>query len=98
MPAKARSNDRVFLLFKNCVASLVFHRAFLKAHLHSRSNVRTSIFLAEEVPHAMHVTVKHEWDKTEDSPQITGIPPDVMVLSELETLREEMKEMKKWMI
>ena len=44
MPAKARSNDRVFLLFKNCVASLVFHRAFLKAHLHSRSNIQISLF------------------------------------------------------
>ena len=53
--------------------------------------------MVEEVPHAEHVAVKHEWDKTEDTPQITGIPPDVMVLSELETLREQMEEIKQKM-
>ena len=54
LPAGARSNDKVFLLLKNCIASLVFHKTFLKANLHSRSNVRASLFWSEEVPHTDH--------------------------------------------
>ena len=60
MPEKARSNDKVFLLFKNCISSLEFHRSFLEEHLHRQSNARASVFMLEKAPHTDHVTVKYE--------------------------------------
>ena len=94
MPDAAKSNAKVFALFKMCIASLEHHRSFLDENLHSHSNVRASIFMLETAPFADYVTSKYPWDKTSDTPEITGIPPDVLVLAEFESMRTKMDEMK----
>lgn len=34
------------------------------------------------------VRVAYPWDKTEDTPQFTGIPPHILILAELEELKQ----------
>lgn len=93
MPEAARSNEKVFALFKMCVASLAYHRQFLDENLHSRSNVRMSIFFLEQIPLVEHVTVLYPWNKTSDTPEVTGIPPDILVMAEFESMRIQLREM-----
>jgi len=94
MPEAARSNEKVFALFKMCVASLAYHRHFLEENLHSRSNVRVSVFYLEQIPLVEHVTIAYPWNKTSDTPEVTGIPPDVLIMAEFESMRIQLREMK----
>ena len=97
MPVAAQLNDKVFALFKTCLASFFYHRKFLNETLHSKSCLRTSHFMTEVMPYADEVCVKYPWDKTSDTPEITGIPPDVLILAQFESVRGEMEAMKKSM-
>ena len=95
MPVEARSNEAVFLLFKACIASLVYHKK--KGNLdsmHSNCPLRTSIFWIEDVPFVDCVTTKYPWNKTDDTPELTGIPPDVALLVKVQSLKEELAKMK----
>jgi len=94
MPTAAKSNDNVFGTFKMCVASLEKHRSFLDENLHTNSNVRLSTFMLETAPHSDCVTQKYPWNKTSATPELTGIPPDVLVLSEFESMRQQLADMK----
>ena len=93
MPESAKSNEDVFALFKMCIASLEHNRSFLEKNLHSQSNVRASIFMIESSSLGEYVTVKYPWNKTDDTPEISGIPPDVLVLAEFEGMKNQLKEM-----
>jgi hypothetical protein len=94
MPGVAQSNDKVFALFKTCLASFFYHSEFLNDTLHSKSCLRTSHFMTEVMPYAVKVCVKYPWDKTSDTPEITGIPPDILILAQFESVRGEMEAMK----
>ncbi len=94
MPEAARSNEKVFALFKMCVASLAYHQHFLDENLHSLSNVRASVFFLEKIPLAEHVTIAYPWNKTSDTPEVTGIPPDVLLMAEFESMRIQLREMR----
>ena len=93
MPAVGQSNDKVFALLKMCVASIAYHREFLQQNLHSDSKLRLSSFLMDEIPLAEYVTVAYPWNKTSDTPEITGIPPDVLILAEFEDMRNHFHDM-----
>lgn len=94
MPAATQSNDKVFALFKMCLASFSYHSKFLNQTLHSQSRLRTSHFMTEVMPYADKVCIKYPWDKTIDTPEITGLPPDVLILAQFESVRGEMEAMK----
>lgn len=78
MPAVAAVNDSVFYLFKMCLASLIHHREWLNQSLHSESLIRMTSFWYEDIPLADHVTTKFPWTPTNDTPEFTGIPIDVL--------------------
>ncbi len=82
MPDNAKSNDNVFALFKICLAALENKRSFLDKNLHSQSNFRASIFMVKRPPLLDFLEIKYPWNKTRSTPEITGIPPDVLVLAE----------------
>ncbi len=42
--------------------------------------------------------VKYPWNKTEDTPNFTGIPPHVSLLAEMQGMRENLKMMKEDLI
>ena len=94
MPPATRSNDKVFLLFKTCLASLNYHRDFVNTSLHTNSCLRTNHFVTKEMPFIGKLTVKYPWNKTSATPEITGMPPDVIILSKFERLTEDMAQLK----
>ena len=63
IPLTARSNEKVFGMFRMCVAALVYYDDFLKEHLHRNSMARTSIFLTETIPLANFLTTRYPWNK-----------------------------------
>ena len=68
MPLTAQSNEKVFGMFRMCVAALVYYNDFLKEHLHLNSMTRTSIFLTEKIPLANFITTKYPYNKTSTTP------------------------------
>ena len=87
MPLTAQSNEKVFGMFRICVSDLVYYNDFLKEHLHRNSMARTSIFLTEKIPFSNFVTTKYPWNKTSATPEMTGIPYDVLLMARMEDMR-----------
>ena len=87
MPFTAHSNKKVFGIFKMCLAAIVYYYGFLKEHLHRNSMARTSIFLTETIPLANFVTSKYPWNKTSATPEMTGIPADVILMAKMEDMK-----------
>ena len=48
---------------------------------------RTSIFLTETIPLAKFVTTKYPWNKTSATPEMTGIPADVLFMASMEDVK-----------
>lgn len=84
MPEAAAVNDAVFYLFKMCLASLIHHRQWLNESLHSESPIRLTSFWYEDIPLADHVTTKFPLTRTNDTPEFTGIPIDVLYMAKIE--------------
>jgi hypothetical protein len=76
-----------------CIASIAHNRQFLSDHLHTKSKLRLSRFLTDDIPHSECVTICYPWNKTTDIPEITGIPPDVLILSEFEDMRQHFRNL-----
>ncbi len=93
MPVASQLNDKVFALFKMCIASIAHNRDFLLANLHSTSKLRVSVFLLDDIPLANYVKVVYPWNKTGCTPEITGIPPDVLILAEFEDMQNQFCDM-----
>ena len=68
IPLTYQSNEKVFGMFRMCVAALLYYDYVLKDHLHRNSMARTSIFLTETIPLANFVTTKYPWNKTNAPP------------------------------
>ena len=50
--------------------------------------------MTEDLPFIGKLTVKYPWNKTSGMPEITGMPPDVLILSKFERLQEDMAQLK----
>jgi hypothetical protein len=98
MPEEGRNNDVVFCLFKTCIASLVYHRQFLDGVLHPENAIRCSVFWSEKIPYEDHVVTRFPWNRTSDTPEISGLPIDVLYMSKIETLLEQISELKEALI
>ena len=44
---------------------------------------RTSIFLTETIPLANFVTTKYPWNNTRATPEMTGIPDDMLLMDKM---------------
>jgi hypothetical protein len=88
------TNDKVFALFKMCVGAIAHQRQFLEDHLHTESKLRTNVFLIDTIPFAEFVTVAYPWNKTSDTPKISGIPTDILILAEFEDMRIQFEDMR----
>ena len=71
------------------LAALVFYRGHLEEHVHPSSDLRASYLWNATVPSAELVVVKYPWNATDDTPEITGLPPDIMLLAEIESLKRD---------
>ena len=48
---------------------------------------RTSIFPTEKIPLANFVTKRYPWNKTSATPEMTGIPYDVLLMAKMEDVK-----------
>ena len=94
LPVQARGNLKIYSIYNMVVAALVFYRGHLKEHVHLRSDLRASYLWNATVPSAELVIVKYPWNVTDDSPKITGLPSDIMLLAEIESLKRDMADLK----
>ena len=94
LPEQARDNRQIFAVWKMVVASIAYNRSYLKENLHPDSILRSTALWGEDILFEDRVTVKHEWDKTADTPEITGLPPDIVLLAKLESMKLEMAALK----
>ena len=94
MPLTAQSNEKAFGMFRMCVAALVYYNDFLKENIHRSRIARTSIFLTLTIPLANFVTTKYPWNKTGATPEMTGIPADVIFMAKMEYMKVIISDLK----
>ncbi len=51
-------------------------------------------FMTKVMPYAVKVYIKYPWDKMSDTQEITGFPPDILILAQFESVRGELEAMK----
>ena len=65
------------------ISTLCFHLSFLKEAIHDSTLLRVSPLFRNIPEESRNVSVvKHPWDKTEDTPQFSGILSHVLHLAE----------------
>ncbi|GFH59857.1 hypothetical protein CTEN210_16333 [Chaetoceros tenuissimus] len=76
-------------------AAICKHYQYLDSNLHSASTFRESPFF-KNVPVRFRNAAKiaYPWNKTEDTPSFTGIPPHVTILAQNEFIKKELLELK----
>jgi hypothetical protein len=95
MPAGGAVNEGVFWLFKCCIASLVYHRQWLQQNLHSENPVFATPFLSEmdSMPFTDCITTRFLWNATDETPVLTGVPSDVLLMAKIEELELTIKRL-----
>jgi hypothetical protein len=88
-------NPETFQLFKFCVACFIFHRGWLDEITHEDNTLCLSSFWSEPCPYASCVVTKFSWNKTQDTTEFTGLPTDVLYMTQVEKLKMEMNELMK---
>ena len=53
------------------VAAIAYYRNYIGDHLHPESMLRSSSLWSEDILHEEKVVVRHPWDATDDTPEIT---------------------------
>jgi len=81
MPGGAVLNESVFDLFNACLSSVVFQRDWLNHSIHSENALSTSSFWSEANPPSERVATCYPWNKTNDTPEWTGLPVHVMYIA-----------------
>ena len=92
------NNESIFYLFKTCLALLIHHRHWLNRTLHDENPIRISPFWYEDIPYANLVTTRYPWTRTEDTPEFTGIPVDVLYLAKIEEQSKKIEELEQRLI
>ena len=79
----------MFLLVLFLFAALCYHYKDLDECLAPTNQLRVApLFIAAEPEIRQFATVKYHWSKTDDTPIFTGVPPHVLLLSEMEVLKQ----------
>ena len=76
------------------VAAIAYYRDYLGDHLHPESMLRSSSIWNDEILFEEKVVVRYPWDATDDTPKITGLPPDIVLLAKVESMKLEMAALK----
>ena len=94
LPLQARGNLKVYAVYKMAVAAIAYYRDYLAKHLHPESILRSTSLWNDDIPFHDKVVVKYPWNATDDTPEITGLPPDTVLLAEMESMKRDMAELK----
>ena len=94
LPLQARGNLKVYAVYKMAVAAIAYYRDYLAKHLHPESILRSTSLWNDDIPFHDKVVVKYPWNATDDTPEITGLPPDTVLRAEMESMKRDMAELK----
>jgi len=85
----------IFCIFRFCFVSICFHADFLSKHIPIKNRPHASPF-STQIPVEIQqlATIKFPWNKTRDTPNFTGIPPHVALLSGMQGMRDDFRKMK----
>jgi hypothetical protein len=73
-----------------CFASICYHHKTLMASSHPQCPLRSSPLFRDIPPTILELAcIAYPWNKTNDTPQLTGIPPHILALAEMEELKRE---------
>ncbi|GFH55956.1 hypothetical protein CTEN210_12433 [Chaetoceros tenuissimus] len=86
-------------VLKMLFATLMYHYDTLTTMLHQRNPVRASAFF-QNVPIEIRelAATAYPWDRTSDTPVLTGIPPHVLAMAEMEKLKLEVQSLKETLL
>ena len=71
-----------------CFASICFHHSYLTHKLHEECSFRASLLFRDIPDEFLSIArVAYPWDSTADTPKITGVPPHVLLMAEIEELK-----------
>ena len=71
-----------------CFASICFHHTYLTNTLHEESSFWASLFFRDIPDEFLKASrVAFPWDSTSDTPKITGVPPHILIMAEIEDLK-----------
>ena len=92
---EGRVSPQTFNLLTCAFASLCFHYDFLDKSISQDNALRASPFF-KDIPDSIQTLAKisFPWNKTVDTPKLTGVPPHVLLMAELETLQLKFDQMR----
>ena len=78
-----------------CFASICYHHDFLTSTLHEESSFRASLFYKDIPEEFLNVArIAYPWEATSDTPKLTGVPPHVLLMAEIEDLKNKFETLK----
>ncbi len=85
----------IFCIFRFCFVSICFHADFLSKHIPIKNRPHASPF-STQIPVEIQqlATIKFPWNKTQDTPNFTGIPPHVALLSGIQGMHDDFRKLK----
>jgi hypothetical protein len=92
-------SPKTFDLAMQCFASICYHYEFITNKAHPNSAFHScSIFKDIPVEIKNLVRVAFPWNKTEDTPTFTGIPPHVTLLAQMEEMKRHIDALERKLI
>ena len=70
-----------------CVALFVYHEDSLKIIAHQMCVIICTVFWTKNIPSVAYVRTLFPWEATNDTMDITGIPPHTTLIYEIESLQ-----------
>ena len=78
-----------------CFASICYHHSFLTSTLHEESSFCSSLFYKDIPEEFLNVArIAYPWEATSDIPKLTGVPPHVLLMAEIEDLKHKFETLK----
>ena len=95
LPEMDEMRPKTFHLVKMCFASLCYHFEYLKRNMHQACVLRSAP-LFRDIPKVLRdlAVIKFPWNKTIETPTLSGIPPHVINLAHMEKLNIELQELR----
>ena len=86
------SQGTLYLLVRFFSAFICFHFGDLKRNLSETNRVGASTMFTEATEEIRsYATIRYPWNKTCNTPIFTGVPPQVMIMVEIEDLKNVLK-------
>ena len=81
------------------MAAICYHYDYLKETLHPRNRL-LSVSIFSHCPERLRklAVVKYPWNKSRDTPYLTGVPPHILMMSDMKRFEEKLNEVSSTMM